>query len=68
MIKFTKLFKLLKEKRISQYALINEYGISPAQITRFKQNHNVSTNSINTMCEILNCKIEDICEYVKDKK
>ena len=68
MIKFTKLFKLLKEKGISQYALINEYGISPAQITRFKQNHNVSTNSINTMCEILNCKIEDICEYVKDKK
>lgn len=68
MIVFNKLFKKLKEKSISQYSLINDYGISPAQITRFKNNHNVSTNSINTMCEILNCKIEDICEYIKDNK
>ena len=37
MIVFDKLFAKLKEKKISQYALINAYGISPAQITRFKK-------------------------------
>lgn len=67
MIVFDKLFEKLKEKEISQYALINVYGISPAQITRFKKNHNVSTNSINTMCKILECNVYDICEYIKEE-
>ena len=67
MIRFDKLFAKLKEKGVSQYSLINDYGISPAQITRFKKNNNVSTNSIDTMCKILGCKIEDICEYIEEK-
>lgn len=68
MIVFTKLFIKLKEKDITQYALINKYGISPAQITRFKKNNNVNTNSIDMMCKILDCKIDEICEYKKDSK
>ena len=67
MIKFDKLFVKLKERGISQYSLINDYGISPAQITRFKKNNNVSTNSIDIMCKILKCRIEDICEYIEEK-
>lgn len=67
MVKFDKLFKELKKKGISQYSLINDYGISPAQITRFKRNSNVSTNSLDMMCKILRCKIEDICEYIEEK-
>ena len=49
---------------ISQYALIKKYGVSPAQITRLKRNESVSTHTIDIFCGILNCRVEDIMEYV----
>lgn len=67
MIVFDKLWKVMKEKNISQYRLINEYGISPAQITRLKRNENVKVNIINTLCNILDCDICDILEFIKDE-
>ena len=49
-------------------ALIKKYNVSPAQITRLKRNESVSTNTINMFCEILNCSVEEIMEYVPDNK
>ena len=46
MISFEKLWDTMKEKGISQYALIKKYGVSPAQITRLKRNESVSTHTI----------------------
>ena len=65
MIVYDKLWITMKEKGITQYALIKHYQISPGQITRLKRNESVSTNTINTFCEILDCNIEDIMEYKK---
>ena len=65
MIVYDKLWTTMKEKDITQYALINKYGVSPAQITRLKRNESVSTNTINRFCEILDCKIEDIATYIE---
>ena len=56
----------MKAKGISQYALIRQYHISPAQITRLKRNESVSTHTIDIFCKILDCKVEDIMEYKKD--
>ena len=66
MIVFDKLWEVMREKDISQYKLINEYGISPAQITRLKRNENVKVNILNTLCNILDCDISDIIEFIKD--
>ena len=66
MISFEKLWNTMKEKGISQYALIKKYGISPAQITRLKRNESVSTHTIEIFCEILDCRVEDIMEYKKN--
>jgi len=63
MITFDKLWITMKNKNISQYKLIKEYKFSPAQITRLKHNNNVNTYTINRLCKILECKIEDIMEY-----
>ena len=63
MIVYDRLWKTLKEKKITQYALINRYHISPGQITRLKRNESVSTHTIEMFCEILNCNVEDIMEY-----
>lgn len=53
----------MEEKGITQYALIKQYQISPAQITRLKRNESVSTHTIDTFCRILQCKVEDVMEY-----
>ncbi len=66
MIVYDKLWSTMKEKGITQYALIKRYQISPAQITRLKRNESVSTNTINTFCEILDCDVSDIMEYRKN--
>ena len=67
MISYDNLWKVMKQKGISQYALIKTYHVSPGQITRLKRNESVSTHTIETFCKILNCKVEDIMEYIPDE-
>ena len=53
----------MRNKGITQYALIKKYGISPAQITRLKRGESVSTHTIDIFCTILNCQVQDIMQY-----
>ena len=64
MISYDKLWGVMKEKGVPQYALIKKHGISPGQITRLKRNESVSTHTIDLFCGILDCRVEDIMEYV----
>lgn len=66
MISYDRLWKSLKDRGISQYALIKEYHVSPGQITRLKRNESVSTHTIEMFCRIMDCRVEDIMEYVKE--
>ena len=66
MISYAKLWDTMREKGITQYVLIKKYRISPAQITRLKRNESVSTHTIEVFCEILDCRVEDVMEYVKE--
>ena len=66
MISYDNLWNVMKEKGISQYALIKKYNISPAQITRLKRNESVSTHTIEMFCRILDCEVGDIMKYIKD--
>ena len=67
MIVFDKLWVTMKERNISQYKLIKEYNFSSGQIDRLRKNNNVNTYTLNQLCQILNCKLEDIAEYVEEK-
>lgn len=66
MIKYDPLWRTLKEKGISQYQLIKDYGIDKAQLQQLRQNLVVKTLILNRLCQILNCRIEEIMEYVPD--
>ncbi|MBE6735059.1 MAG: helix-turn-helix transcriptional regulator [Ruminococcaceae bacterium] len=66
MIVYDKLWQTMKEKGISQYALIKQYKISPAQITRLKRNESVSTHTIDVFCKILRCNVGDIMDHIED--
>ncbi len=67
MISYERLWKTMKEKGVTQYTLIKTHHISPAQITRLKRNESVSTHTIETFCKILNCRVEDVMEYIADE-
>jgi len=67
-IRYDRLWNVLKSKGISQYALINKYHISPGQITRLKRNESVSTHTIDMFCEILDCDVEDVMEHIPNQK
>lgn len=64
MIVYDKLWKTMKERGISQYALIKQHGISTGQLDRLRKNENVSTYTLNQLCTILRCALEDIAEFI----
>lgn len=68
MIVFEKLWKTMKEKNISQYQLIKKHGFSTGQLDRLRKNQNVNSYTLNFLCEILDCKLEDIAEYIKEQE
>lgn len=68
MITYDKLWKTMKEKQMSQYRLIRYYGFSAGQIGRLKKNMYVSTHTLEVLFQILNCRIEDIVEYIPDEE
>ena len=68
MIVYDRLWQTMKAKGVTQYKLIHTHKVCPSQITRLKRNNNVSTHTINTLCEILDCDVEDIMEFKRDAK
>lgn len=66
MVKYTRLWETMKARNISQYRMIKHYGISTGQINRLKHNMYVSTHTIETLCKILNCRVEDVMEIELD--
>jgi DNA-binding Xre family transcriptional regulator len=60
MISYEPFYKTIKEKNISTYKLINSYGISRSLIDRLKHNKPISTVTLNDLCAILDCRVEDI--------
>ena len=66
MISYEPLYKTMKEKGISTYKLVNTYGISRSLLDRLKHNKPITTVTINDLCHILSCKVEDIMKYIPD--
>ena len=66
MISFEPLWKTMKKKGISQYKLIKEYKISTGQLDRLRKNGNVSTYTLDQLCRILDCELEDVAAYHPD--
>ena len=63
MISYDPFFKTMKEKGITTYRLIHTYGISSSLLNRLKNNLPITTVTLNDLCRILDCKVEDIIIY-----
>lgn len=66
MIKFDKLWVTAQQKGISKSALHSKYGISKAQLYRLQHNESVTTNTLDRICNLLQCDIDDIMEHFPD--
>ncbi|MEG1446387.1 MAG: helix-turn-helix transcriptional regulator [Ruthenibacterium sp.] len=66
MIKFDKLWNIMEQKQISTYQLREKCGIDSKTIRRLKANENMETKTLNKLCAILNCQLEEIAEYTPD--
>lgn len=56
----------MKSKGISTYVLINKYCISSSTINRLRHNKGVTTQLIDDLCAILDCKVEDIMLFTRN--
>ena len=66
MISYEPFYKTLKEKGVSTYKLINEYGISRSLLDRLKHNKPISTVTLNDLCNILHCGVDGILLFTPD--
>lgn len=67
MISYEPLYKTMKQKSISTYKLVNTYGVSRSLLDRLKHNKPISTVTLNDLCTILCCRVEDVIVYIKDE-
>ena len=67
MMSYDPFWKTIEQKGISTYALINKLGILPDTIQRLRKGKPITTTTIETLCEVMECRVEDIVKYVPDE-
>ena len=67
MITFQPLWETMKAKKISTYALITRYNVSKGTLDSLKHDRNVTTATLNELCRILNCDLDEVAAYIPDK-
>lgn len=66
MISFDKLWKTMEQKGVSTYYLREKAGIDSKTIRRLKAGDNTETKTLDKLCAVLDCRLEDIAEYIPD--
>ena len=66
MISYEPLFQTMKEKGITSYRL-GKMGFPLPNYYAMKRGENISTHTLDQLCRLLQCKVEDILEYLDEK-
>lgn len=66
MISYQPFYDTLLRKGVTEYALIYRNGIPANTLHRMKHGKAITTKTLNTLCEILDCSVSDILEYRKE--
>ena len=67
MISYKPFYETLFKKGLTEYELIFKQGISANTLYRMKHGEAITTKTLNTLCEILDCSVSEILEYQKDE-
>ena len=66
MIRFDRLWATMENKNVTTYQLREHCGIDSKTVRRLKANENMETKTLNKLCAYLDCRLEDIAEFVKE--
>lgn len=66
-VSYAPLWRTMDACGATTYTLQVKGGISSSTIRRLKAGDSVSTNTLEALCKILDCSIQDIVEYLPDK-
>ncbi len=64
MISYAPFWQTLRESNESTYTLIKNHRISSSTIDKLRKNKPLNTTTINDLCRILGCRVEEIMEYI----
>ena len=67
MISYQPFYETLLKKGVTEYQLIFKQGLSANTLHRMKHGEAISTKTLDVLCEILRCKVEEIIEYIPDE-
>ncbi len=67
MISYRPFYQTLQKLELTEYHLIYKEGFSSYILHRMKHGKNITMKTLDTLCFILDCKVSDIIEYIKDK-
>ena len=66
MISYEPLFRTMKTKGISSYRL-GKMGFPLSNYHAMRRGENISTHTLNQICKLLQCKVEEVIEYIDDE-
>lgn len=67
MITYSPLWETMRQKGITTDTLIKNYSFSRGTLDALKHNRNISTATLNDLCKILTCNVEEVLRYVPDE-
>ena len=65
-IRYDKLFSILEQRGYTLNYWLRQNGLHTSTVSKLKKNERVNTDTINTICKLLNVQPGDIMEYVPD--
>lgn len=68
MMRYTPLWETMAKQKVTTYTLRVKHEMSHATVQRLQADMPVSTRTLNKLCKILNCRVEDVIEYVPDEE
>lgn len=68
MIVYNKLKSYLEQRGMKYIDLQRQIGFSPSVTAKFQKNRPVNTESINKICEYLQCQPGEIMEWIPDEE
>lgn len=63
-ISYKRLFNLLDERGLTSTLWLRQRGVHPATNSKLKKDERVNTDTVDKLCELLECKVEDVMEYI----
>lgn len=68
MVSYKPLWDNMEKQGITTYMLIEKYGINPRTINNLRHDRGITVYTLERLCNILNCKPNDILEFIPDNQ